>query len=952
LVAKTPKRAASDTTQRRSKRGQGGAAAGGGSATQSHSEMANDDIESDDEGADVASDSDSAHQIHFSKRRTESEQISAAEQHGIRAAMASDSDSSDSDPSDAHPSDADPSDSDAAHKETVAFIREMLLEHRQTHVAGDNTQNVADGSSVSDQRNQSQLQLRQPQPVASHRESFGGKKTTTALDVASEIHKVVKWCLQQPHLRTPPIRNIHLTSMFVKLCADFQKRLQNLTSGSGTYEVVKKDAKLDSQRLVEIWTEEVAQRLPALVLVATDLNRIDDVDQRHQDAELHQINREVRECLNNIIDELVGHEEDVNAALHHGRSPSEIVAHIQAALRAQDDTESDESDSDNDAADHNRQHDQVGSIPRLPEVASLLHAGVQRLLHNGSDNMRLISNTHTASLTPLFTVAQNRLQRLTLAPGMETLFIDIELASAVAMLKAETRLPPRISNWQARMLFQCLEMLMDGNTLRLLGRLFNDPPLHQCLQNIQNRVTRMLTDISEHAEQPAQILPNSDHDTYQKGNLYYCPDDYYCPDIIKPMRRSWLYITNDTDDVKNSAESPLASTYADEFEFDPDQQESIHFRSSNDEDEKTSDPNASTTRSGRKYAIANTAKADKVAVRHDRHTNKSSKYLIDVKIEESEFRRLIISFARKLRNFRFLSEVAVVPPRILNGVPPNRKREEASHNNSQGDVVPRRGAKYGAKGGQEKLDKEEWESHQMRAEEQERERNQEQALAEEPPLSLSPSLGDDEDRYITNLKRAPQLRRHAADLRRYAAPTKMDGRIHDLARLRSRWPITDEERRDVLERWVSGRTIRASGGQEKLDARADGDAGVAPGAAEPHVGALQSLTARGAAEPHVHGAAGPDGSAVAGPQQEIETDGCQGQERLALTIHYTPQHGLSHKEFCVILDYSSGVTTGWYEKAVQEITKALPAEASRPTPAEWLRLGAIDSFPLPTWSVI
>ena len=28
------------------------------------------------------------------------------------------------------------------------------------------------------------------------------------------------------------------------------------------------------------------------------------------------------------------------------------------------------------------------------------------------------------------------------------------------------------------------------------------------------------------------------------------------------------------------------------------------------------------------------------------------------------------------------------------------------------------------------------------------------------------------------------------------------------------------------------------------------------------------------------------------------------------------------------------------------------ADASRPTPAEWLRLGAIDSFPLPTWSVI
>ena len=60
---------------------------------------------------------------------------------------------------------------------------------------------------------------------------------------------------------------------------------------------------------------------------------------------------------------------------------------------------------------------------------------------------------------------------------------------------------------------------------------------------------------------------------------------------------------------------PLASTYFDEFELNPDLQESIYFRGSNDEDEtsaeiieKTSEPNASTTRSGRTYGTANTAK--------------------------------------------------------------------------------------------------------------------------------------------------------------------------------------------------------------------------------------------------------------------------------------------------------------------------------------------------------
>jgi hypothetical protein len=162
----------------------------------------------------------------------------------------------------------------------------------------------------------------------------------------------------------------------------------------------------------------------------------------------------------------------------------------------------------------------------------------------------------------------------------------------------------------------------------------------------------------------------------------------------------------------------------------------------------------------------------------------------------------------------------------LNGVPPKCNREEASHNNSQGDVVPRRGAKYGAK--------DRWESNQMGAEEQELQ---------------------------------------SIDLR--------------------------------------------DGGQEKLDARADGDAGMAPGDAEPHVGALQSLTARG------------------GQQQEIETDGGQGQERLVLTIHYRPQreHGLFVKEFCVILAYSSEfIMTGWYKKAVDKITKALPAEATHYAP--------------------
>jgi hypothetical protein len=146
---------------------------------------------------------------------------------------------------------------------------------------------------------------------------------------------------------------------------------------------------------------------------------------------------------------------------------------------------------DEEPAEHNqsqlqpRQHHQVISL-RLPEVASLLHAGVQRLLHNGSDNMRLISNTHTGSLMPLFTVAQERLHHLTLTRRLGTVIIDLKLASAVAMLKAETRLPPSISSSQARMLCQCLQLLIHGNTIRLVVQLFNDPPLHQCLQNIQS----------------------------------------------------------------------------------------------------------------------------------------------------------------------------------------------------------------------------------------------------------------------------------------------------------------------------------------------------------------------------------------------------------------------------------------------------------------------------------
>ncbi len=60
------------------------------------------------------------------------------------------------------------------------------------------------------------------------------------------------------------------------------------------------------------------------------------------------------------------------------------------------------------------------------------------------------------------------------------------------------------------------------------------------------------------------------------------------------------------------------STYFDEFELNPDLPESIYFREpldTDDEDEtsteviKKMDPKASTTRSGRTYATANTAKA-------------------------------------------------------------------------------------------------------------------------------------------------------------------------------------------------------------------------------------------------------------------------------------------------------------------------------------------------------
>jgi len=109
------------------------------------------------------------------------------------------------------------------------------------------------------------------QQVAFHRKGFGGKKPTTADDVASEIHKQFKCLLEQP-LRTHVLRNIHLPPMFVRLCADFQNRLRDLTSGSGTYDVVEKDIEPGSQRLRAIWTEEVAQRLPALVTIQSSLH--------------------------------------------------------------------------------------------------------------------------------------------------------------------------------------------------------------------------------------------------------------------------------------------------------------------------------------------------------------------------------------------------------------------------------------------------------------------------------------------------------------------------------------------------------------------------------------------------------------------------------------------------------------------------------------------------------
>ena len=234
-------------------------------------------------GEDSSSDSDSDHTIQYSNRQTVSEKFHAAEEQGRRAARKDEPPVSASDSSISDPADSDPEQhrKSRSHKENVALIRQMVLEDRQTRVAADNTQSVADGSSVSDDHNQSQqLWL------------SSNKKTTPALDVASEIHKAVKWCLepsQTPLFHKRVVGTIHWPAKFVKMCTDMQRRLQELRSGSGKYDVVKKDTELGSQRLEAIWTEEVAQRLPALVLVATDLNRLDDVDQRHQDAELHHV---------------------------------------------------------------------------------------------------------------------------------------------------------------------------------------------------------------------------------------------------------------------------------------------------------------------------------------------------------------------------------------------------------------------------------------------------------------------------------------------------------------------------------------------------------------------------------------------------------------------------------------------------------------------------------------
>jgi hypothetical protein len=117
----------------------------------------------------------------------------------------------------------------------------------------------------------------------------------------------------------------------------------------------------------------------------------------------------------------------------------------------------------------------------------------------------------------------------------------------------------------------------------------------------------MLTDISEHAEQPAQILPNSDYTRYVIKRVPFDIVIKATP-ITVLIKRLWIRITNDNDEVKTS--------------IYPSQSEP-------------------------KLAVA---------VQHAPHTKKGPKYLID---DESESRRMLRSFLQSVREYRSLSEVAV-----------------------------------------------------------------------------------------------------------------------------------------------------------------------------------------------------------------------------------------------------------------------------------------------------
>jgi hypothetical protein len=166
-------------------------------------------------------------------------------------------------------------------------------------------------------------------------------------------------------------------------------------------------------------------------------------------------------------------------------------------------------------------------------------------------------------------------------------------------------------------------------------------------------------DISENAEQPEQILPNSDHNKYVISRVPFEDIVNKANPITVLIKRSWLYITNDNDEVKNSGEADEVAVRHDRH-TNKSSKYSIHLQLQSLQSlHKEQQLQYWQT----KHYLSQPEPRLAVAVQHALHTKKGHKFLIDdINITESESRRLLRSFLQSVREYHYLSEVAVEQP--------------------------------------------------------------------------------------------------------------------------------------------------------------------------------------------------------------------------------------------------------------------------------------------------